>query len=108
MQALARDVHITPGIAVLSLTGTAKFAEAGYMTIFTSNQVNIYDQHNTIITVLGAAIIHSRCEPNGLYRIPLVPIVRNNNTDTVLVKQPQGSSCQRVPYQKKLSSMCMS
>jgi hypothetical protein len=35
---------------------------------------------------LRAAIIHRWCEPN-LYRIQLVPIIRNNNTDTVLVKQ---------------------
>jgi hypothetical protein len=57
-------------------------------TIFTSNQVNIYDQHNTVITVLQAAIIRGWCEPNGLYRIPLVPVVRKNNTNMVLVRQP--------------------
>jgi hypothetical protein len=88
MQVPAHDIHITPDIAELSLISTAKFAEAGYMTIFTSNQVNIYDQHNTLITVLQAAIICGWCEPNGLYRIPLIPIICNNNTGTVLVKQP--------------------
>jgi hypothetical protein len=72
----------------LSLISTTKFTEAGYKTIFTSNKVNIYDQHNTIITVLQAAIISGWCEPNGLYRIPFIPVVCNNNTNTVLVKQP--------------------
>ncbi len=58
------------------------------MTIFTSNQVNIYDQHNTVITISRAAIIRGWCEPNGLYRIPLDPFVRNNKTNTALIKQP--------------------
>jgi hypothetical protein len=88
VRARARNVHITPGIAESSLISIVKFAEAGYTTIFTGNQVNIYDQHNTVITVLQVAIICSWCEPNGLYRIPIIPVVHNNNTDTVLVKQP--------------------
>jgi hypothetical protein len=88
VQALAGDVHTTPGIAELSLFSTAEFMEAGYMTIFTGNQVNIYDQHNTIITVLQAAIIRGWCDPNGIYRIPLVHNVCNKNTNAVPVKQP--------------------
>jgi hypothetical protein len=88
VQAPLRGIHITPGIAKLSLISTAKFADAGYMTIFTGNKVNIYDQHNTVITVLQAAIIRGWCEPNSLYRIPLLPVNCNNNTNTVLVEQP--------------------
>ncbi len=83
-----RDVHITLGMAESSLISTVEFGEAGYTTIFTSNQVNIYDQHNIVISVLQAVIIRGWCEPNGLYRIPLIPIVCNNNTNTVLNKQP--------------------
>ncbi len=69
---------------------TAKFSNAGYATIFEGDQVNIYDQHDTVITVSRAAIIWGWREPgtNDLFRIPLVPVVRNNNTKTILVKRP--------------------
>ena len=86
----ARDVHITPGITKTSLLSTAKFSDAGYTTIFDGDQVNIYHQHNTVITVSHAAIIRGWREPgkSKLFRIPLVPVIRNNNTETILVKQP--------------------
>jgi len=69
---------------------TAKFSDAGYTTIFEGDQVNIYDQHDTVITVSRAAIIRGWREPgtNDLFRIPLVPVIRNNNTETILVKRP--------------------
>jgi hypothetical protein len=53
-------------------------------------QVNIYDQHHTVIVVSRAAIIQEWREPgtNELFRIPLVPVVHNNNTKTILVKRP--------------------
>jgi hypothetical protein len=107
VQAPAPNVHITPGIAESSLIGTAKFAEARYMTIFTGNQVNIYDQHDTVFTVLQAAIICGWCEP-GLYRIPLVPVICNNNTDTVLAKQPPSKFLPARPPPEKLFSKFMS
>ena len=51
VRAPARDVHITPGIAESSLISTSRFADAGYATIFSGDQVNIYNQNDTIITV---------------------------------------------------------
>ena len=55
---------------------------------FDGNQVNIYDLHNTIITVSRAAIIQGWRElgTSELFWIPLIPIVCNNNTETFLVK----------------------
>ena len=90
VRALARDVHITPSITKTSPLSTAKFADAGYTTIFDGNQVNIYNQHNTVITVSRAAILWGWQEPqkSKLFRIPLVPFIRNNNTEMILVKQP--------------------
>ena len=90
VRAQAREVHITPGITKTSLMSAAKFADAGYTTIFDGNQVNIYDQHNTVITFSRTAIIRGWREPgtNELFWIPLVPIVRSNNTKTILIKQP--------------------
>ena len=74
----------------MSLMSTAKFANAGCTTIFDGDQVNIYDQHDTVIMVSCAAIIWGWREPgtNELFWIPLVPVVCNNNTKTILVKQP--------------------
>jgi hypothetical protein len=48
---LAGDIHITPGVNETLLISTIKFAEAGYVTIFDRNEVNIYNQHDTVITV---------------------------------------------------------
>ena len=83
VRAPARDVHITPGITETSLMSTAKFSDAGYTTIFDI-------EHDTVIMVSRAAIIRGWLEPgtNELFRIPLVPIVCNNNTETILVKRP--------------------
>jgi len=69
---------------------TAKFSDAGYTSIFDGDQGNIYNQHDTVIMVSHAAIIRGWQEPgtNELFRIPLVPVVRNNNTKTILVKPP--------------------
>jgi hypothetical protein len=90
VRAPARDVHITPCITETSLLSTAKFSDAGYTTIFDGDQVNIYDQHNTVITVSHAAILRGWQEPgkSELFRIPLVPVICNNNTETILVKRP--------------------
>jgi len=63
VRAPARDIHITPGITETSLTSTAKFADAGYTTIFDGDQVNIYDQHDTVIMVSRTAIIRGWREP---------------------------------------------
>ncbi len=88
VHAPAHDVHITLGIAESSLISTSRFADAGYATIFSGDQVNIYDQNDTIIMVSRSAILRGWREENSLYRIPLVPVVRNNNTDTVIVNRP--------------------
>jgi hypothetical protein len=90
VRAPARDVHITPSITKMSLMSTAKFSDAGYTTIFDGDHINIYDQHDTVITVSCAAITWGWQEPgtNELFRIPLFPVVRNNNTKMILVKRP--------------------
>ncbi len=42
VQQPAKDVHITPSIESNSLLSTAKFAEAGHITVFDNEEVNIY------------------------------------------------------------------
>jgi len=52
----AKDIHIVPSIQSNSLLSTAKFAKAGYITVFDNKEVNIYDTHNTTFKVSRAAI----------------------------------------------------
>ena len=47
VQQPAKDVHIVPSIESNSLLSTAKFAEAGYITVFDNEEVNIYDAYDT-------------------------------------------------------------
>ena len=86
----ARTVDMVPAITTQSLISIGKFADAKYITIFDKEEVNIYDANNTEVTVSRGAILKGyRDHETGLWRIPLVPNVKNTNTDTVLVsKQP--------------------
>ena len=57
VQQPAKDVHIIPSIESNSLISTAKFAKAGYITVFDNKEVNIYHAHDTTIKVLQGAIL---------------------------------------------------
>jgi len=86
----AKEVHIVPSIETHSLLSTAKFAGAEYITVFDKEEVNIYNAQNTMFKVSKGAILRGWFDKTAnLWRIPLIPVVLNNNTDTVLVnKQP--------------------
>ncbi len=89
VKAPAQELHITPGVTKHSLLSTSKFADANYITIFDKEAVNIYDANETTITVTRGAILRSfKCPTTGIWRIPLVDLVQNNNTDTVIVNCP--------------------
>jgi hypothetical protein len=86
---LAKILHITPGVSQNSLLSTAKFADANYITIFNKDTVNIYNSNNTIITITKGAILQGLQDKNSnLWRIPLVHMVWNLNTNTVLLNCP--------------------
>jgi hypothetical protein len=94
----ARNVNIVPSLVENSLLSTSKFADAGYTTIYDKNEVNFYDAKTTKITVSAEAVLKGwRCPCTNLWRIPLVPIVTNLNTDTLILDHPSG--------QKSLNSM---
>ena len=85
----ARSCDIVPGITEDSLVSTSKMADAGYISIFDGEEVNIYDASNTQITVTRGAVLRGwRDATCGLWRIPLVKNVTNKNAETVLVKAP--------------------
>jgi hypothetical protein len=68
---------------------TSKFAAANYITIFDKEEVNIYDANNTIIAVTRGTILRGfKCPMTGMWHIPLVDLVRNNNTKTIIVNRP--------------------
>jgi hypothetical protein len=86
----AQELHITPGITENSLLSTSKFAAANYITIFNKEEVNIYDANDTIIAVTRGTILRGfKCPMTGMWCIPLVDLVWNNNTETVIVNCPQ-------------------
>ena len=99
----ASEVHITPGVTSNSLMSTNQFAQAGYITVFDKEEVNIYDANDVKITVTRGAILRGwRCEETGLWRIPVCPTIRshnvtNLNTQTILVKESPSELLPRRP-----------
>jgi hypothetical protein len=89
VRALANKLHITPGVSQHSLLSTGKFANANYSTVFDKEMVNVYNANNTIFTISKGAILHGFLDSVlNLYQIPLVNMVRNNNTGTIIVYHP--------------------
>ncbi len=89
VRAPAQELHITPSVTKNSLLSTSKFANANYITIFDKEAVNIYDANETTITITRGAMLRGfKCPMTGMWCIPLADLVRNNNTDTVIVNCP--------------------
>jgi hypothetical protein len=85
----AKDIHTVPSIQSNSLLSMANFAKAGYITVFHNEEVNIYEAHNTTSKVSRAAILRGWFDKTAnLWQIPLIPVVLNSNTDTVLINKP--------------------
>ena len=93
----ARRVDIVPTLQS-DLMSIGKMADAGYLTIFDDEEVNIYDLHNTTVTVSKGSVLRGwRCKETGLWRIPLVENVTNLNTETVICKAPPTESLPNRP-----------
>jgi hypothetical protein len=89
VQQPAKDIQIILTIATNLLLSTAKFATAGYITVFDGKEVNIYNASNTEVIVTREAILRGWFDKTAnLWRIPLLPLVQNTNTNTFLVKKP--------------------
>jgi hypothetical protein len=82
-----RDVHIVPNIPTNLLISTA--SRSGIHTVFDDKEVNVHNTSNTKVIVTRQAILRGWLDKDAnLYRIPLIPIFLNNNTNTVLVHKP--------------------
>jgi hypothetical protein len=91
----ARDVHIVPNIPTNLLIGTAKFAEAGYITIFDAKEVNVYDASNMEVIAIRQAILRGWLDKDAnLYCIPLIttppPPVRRHHQIAASGRDPYG------------------
>jgi hypothetical protein len=88
-RAPANELHITPGIRQHLLLSTGKYVDANYITFFNKDTVNVYNANNTIVTVTKDAILQGWWDTdNKLWQIPLVDVVQNQNTDTIIVNRP--------------------
>ncbi len=89
VRAPTNELHITPGVSQHSLPSTGKYADANYITVFDKDTVNVYNANNTVITVTKEAILRGwRDKDNKLWRIPLVDMVQNQNTDIIIINRP--------------------
>jgi hypothetical protein len=87
----AQSANIVPTLANNSFISTSKFVDAGYTVIYDDKEVNYYKKVTTKICVLEDAVLQGwRCPCNKLWHVPLVPDVRNLNTDTILLDHPLG------------------
>jgi hypothetical protein len=87
----ARSANIVPTLANNSLISTSKFVDTGYTIVYEDKEVNYHEKATTkIIVSEDAALRGWQCPCNKLWRVPLVPNVRNLNMDTILLDHPLG------------------
>ena len=84
-----KQVDIVPNIKN-NLMNIGKYTDAGYISFFDDEEVNIYGMNNTSITVLLGSVLRGwrGCHETGFWRIPLLQNVTNLNTETVICKAP--------------------
>ena len=90
----AKSVDMVPALKGQSLLSGSKLAEAGYTAIYDEDEVNIYNNTAKIQVNEKAVLKGYRCRRSGgLWRVPLVPVVTNENTDTVILDSTDGQQC---------------
>ncbi len=95
-----QSANIVPTLANNSLISTSKFVEAGYTIVYNNKEVNYYEKATTKIIVSEDAVLQGwRCPRDKLWHVPLIPDVRNLNTDTILLDHPLGHSSLHVMYE---------
>ena len=82
---------MVPYLRGASLLSTSKLDNAGYVTVYNGDEVNVYDGRTTTIKVSEAAVLQGwQCPHPRPWRIPLTSDVKNINTDTLLLNRPDG------------------
>jgi len=84
----ANLAHELPSITN-NLASVKKMADEDYTTVFTPNEVLVYDNKTTTIKADTTATLRGyRCKSTGLWRIPLQEVVTNENLQTLLIQCP--------------------
>ena len=95
----ARKVNIVPSLVGHSLLSTKKIAAAGHTAIYNKEEVNFYNTCTSTIRVSTDAILKGRqCPHMNLWCIPLVPLVTNINTNTLILDRPNGHDSLNAMY----------
>jgi hypothetical protein len=96
VRAPADMVDIVPTLAQTLLSGS-KFANAGYTAVYDKTEVNFYNA-NTIHITEKAVLMGYRCTRTGLWRVPLRPIITNENEDTLVLDSTCGHHSTNTRY----------
>jgi hypothetical protein len=84
----ADEADMVPSLAMNSLLSTSKLADANYITIFTKDEVQVFDAELAKVSVDGDAVMKGwRCPMTKLWRVPIKPTWTNTNTDTTLLSR---------------------
>lgn len=82
----AREADVVPSLAVNSLLSTCQLADENYITIFTKDEVKVFDAETTKLNIDGHIIMKGwRCPETKLWRVPLTEEMNNLNTDTAIL-----------------------
>ena len=86
----ARTVDMVPNLKHNSQMSASRFSDAQYITVLTPTEVLVYDDVGDLQLLLSSkAILRGwRCKHSGLWRVPLTPVVLNENTDPILLDRP--------------------
>ena len=85
----ANEADSIPAIRT-SLVSTSKVADAGYISVFDDEEVNVYDARTTKITTSSEPVMTGwRDKETGLWRVPLKQQINNINEDTVLLTEEE-------------------
>eukprot|EP00804_Cyclotella_cryptica_P028359 CCRYP_016427-RA/>CCRYP_016427-RA protein AED:0.05 eAED:0.03 QI:0/0/0/1/1/1/2/0/1237 len=96
VRAPANIVDIVPSLEHTLLSGS-KFADAGYTAVYDKAEVNFYDAHTIHITE-QAVLTGYRCTRTGLWRVPLQPVITNENKDTLILDSTCGHQSNNTRY----------
>ena len=89
-------VDIVPTLDQTLLSGS-KFADAGYTVVYDKAEVNFYNA-NTIHITEKAVLMGYCCTSTGLWRVPLQPIITNENEDTLVLDYTCGHHSTNTRY----------
>jgi len=102
VRAPANEVDIVPNLDQTLLSGS-KFADAGYTAVYDKEEANFYN--SSAVKIDEKTVLRGyRCPRTTLWRVPLQPIISNENTDTLLLDSKCGSQSLNRLYEVPITS----